>query len=129
MNEYQTILERLDRRQKIALLTDLESLSDSNINRAGVPAVRMASLDELNRERGLFPAYRELAVSWDESLVGSVTQELAVPARGTGRNLLETPDLKCASCPAADGLSEDAVLNAALGTAMARAAARYTSCF
>ena len=124
MNEYQTILDRLDRRQKIALLTDLASLSDSNIDRAGVPAVRMASLDELNRERGLFPAYRELAVSWDESLVGAVTQELAVPARGTGRNLLETPDLKCASCSAADGLSEDAVLNAALGTAMARAAHR-----
>lgn len=122
MNEYQTILDRLDRRQKIALLTDPESLSDPKINRSGVPAVRMTALDELNRERGLFPAYRELAASWDESLIASVTQELAVHARGRGLNLLATPDLKCAAQPAADGLSEDGALNAALGTAMARAA-------
>lgn len=129
MKRYQTILDRLDRRQKIALLSDPDSLSDYNINRTGIPAVRRASLDDLNEKKEIFPSFGELACSWDEELFGAVTEELAIPARGTGYNLLETPDLKCAVHPFSEGLSEDTHLNSTLGIAMARAAhAAGTAC-
>lgn len=120
MINHQTMLDRLDRNQKLSLVTDLNSLSDYHVNRAGVPAVRAAALEDVNRERGLFPSYEEMAYSWDRSLVEEISEELAVPARAIGYNLLETPDLKCLTDTRLKGLSEDPALNAVLGSAIAR---------
>ena len=47
MIKHSSIIERLSRRQTVALLTEQKSLSDANINLAGVPSVRLASLETL----------------------------------------------------------------------------------
>ena len=50
MLNYPAIVAKLNLRQKLALLTDLKSLSNGEIDRAGIPAVVLASLEEINAE-------------------------------------------------------------------------------
>lgn len=119
MIKHSSIIERLSRRQKVALLTEQKSLSDANINLAGVPSVRLASLETLMETAG-FPPCENMACSWDTALAERTALALAAPARGVGDNVIITPDLKCAVNAYRGGLSEDPRLNGALGAAMAR---------
>ena len=121
MLKYKSIIENLTMRQKVALLTDFASLSEAGLQRSGVPAVRRASLRSLNEENGGYPTYESAARSWDAELIGCMTEDLSVQARGNGINLLSTPDLKCVANAYAPGLSEDAFLNGTIGAAIARA--------
>ena len=117
--KHSSIVERLSRRQKVALLTERESLADANINLAGVPAVRLSELSDLMETAG-FPPCESMACSWDTELTERAALALAAPARGVGQNVIVTPDLKCAVNAYKPGLSEDPRLNGALGAAMAR---------
>ncbi len=119
MLKYKSILEKLTRRQKIALVTDPDALIDAAINRAGVPEVRRADLLSLAEARGI--SLYSLANSWDVGLVEEVAEDVAAEARGRGCKLLTTPDLATAVSAYREGLSEDPYLNGALGGAMIRA--------
>lgn len=119
MLKHPSIIERLSRRQKVALLTEADSLSDADINLAGVPSVRLSSLEELMETAG-FPPCESMACSWDTELAERTALALSAPACGVGNNVIVTPDLKCAVNAYEGGLSEDPRLNGALGAAMAR---------
>ena len=119
MLKHSSIVERLSRRQKVALLTERESLSDADINLAGVPAVRLSELEGLMEAAG-FPPCENMACSWDTELMERASLALAAPARGVGQNVISVPDLKCAVNAYRGGLSEDPRLNGAIGAAMAR---------
>lgn len=115
MLNYPAIVAKLNLRQKLALLTDLKSLSNGEIDRAGIPAVVLASLEEINAVKPLFPSLFELARSWDPDLYGEVSAYLASTAAANGVRLVSTPDLKSAVSPYALRLSEDPYLCGTLG--------------
>lgn len=117
MLKYPEIIAKLNLRQKLALLTDIKSLSDAEIDRAGVPAVVLASLEELNGEGSPYPSFFELARSWDPALFGEVAGAVSSAASGRGVNLVLSPDLKSGITPYALRLSEDPFVSGALGKA------------
>ncbi len=119
--KYKSIIERMTAERKTAVLTDPSCLADAELMRIGMPAVRGETLKERSAQSGLFPDYESAACSWDVSLIGKMSEALALRARREGINLLYTPDLKCAASPYAAGLSEDACLNGEIGAAAARA--------
>ena len=110
MLKHKNEIEKLTLRQKTALLTQFDRLSDSGINSAGIPRVKRAELDDLVRESE-YPAYSSIINCWDSALIEQMTTELALRAREAGYNFLVTPDLKAVSNPYKEGLSEDAFLN------------------
>ena len=120
MLRHKNEIEKLTLRQKTALLTQFDRLSDSGINSAGIPRVKRAELDDLVRESE-YPAYSSIINCWDSALIEQMTTELALRAREAGYNFLVTPDLKAVSNPYKEGLSEDAFLNGKAGAAISRA--------
>ena len=120
MVKHKNEIEKLTLRQKTALLTQFDRLSDSGINSAGIPRVKRAELDDLVRESE-YPAYSSIINCWDSALIEQMTTELALRAREAGYNFLVTPDLKAVSNPYKEGLSEDAFLNGKAGAAISRA--------
>ena len=121
MLKYRGILDKLTLRQKIALVTDLTSLSDGDINRAGVPSVSCRSLRELCEKNGHYPSYESAACSWNLELIECMTAELARKSGGLGGKLLKTPDIKSAVNAYKSGISEDPYLCGAIGGAIANA--------
>ncbi len=119
MLKYKSIIDKLSREQKTALLTNLAATADPRLAQFGIPPVRERALGDCTRE-GL-PAYESLICSWDPALIGEVTAVNAAGARAEGYNLFVTPDLKCAANDLLPALSEDACLNGAAGAAMVRA--------
>ncbi len=120
MLKYKSIIEKLTKTQKIALVTDLSALSDPSINRAGVPAVLQGDLAMLGKEWTDFLPYESVANSWDISLIEEMTEEIATVARGNNYKFLTTPDIKTATNAYQSGLSEDPFLSGMMGAAMLR---------
>lgn len=115
MLKYQSVIEKLNLRQKLALLTDVKSLSDAEIVRAGVPFVSFASLEEINGAQGLYPTLFQLARSWDPQLFGEVSRSLAAEGARRGIGLVLSPDLKSGTSPYCARLAEDPLLCGKLG--------------
>lgn len=113
--ENSEIIKKLNLRQKLALLTDLKSLSDAEINKAGVPPVTAATLLEINGDDPVYPAAIRLARSWDPDLFREVCRALAADAGARGIDLVITPDLKSSVSPYEPRLSEDPFLCGKLG--------------
>lgn len=110
MLKYNSIIDKLTVRQKLALLTAVAN-NDPTVNRLGVPAVAVASLEEMNEgNENNYPSYNSLANSWNTRLISQISEDVACRAKNKGVNLLVTPDIKSATNVYSAGLSEDPVL-------------------
>ncbi len=117
MLKHKDIIENLNKLEKVAIVAS--ALSPEPFERAGIPPVRIAALDELGKSDAV--AYSSAIRSWDPELIGRMTAEI-VAKQGAKNNLFVAPDLKTAVCPSKDGLSEDALLNGKVGAEIIRAA-------
>lgn len=117
MLKHKDILDKLNKLQKVAIIAS--ALDTDAFERAGIPPVNVAPLDEINGDSTL--SYGSAARSWDPELVGGMTKQL-IETKGCKNNLFVTPDLKTTVNPSEEGLSEDACLNGAIGQEIIRAA-------
>ena len=115
MLKHQSVIDKLTRLQKIALVTDPNALSDARIVSLGIPAVNEASLSALTNERKA--SFESAARSWDEKLVERMAFELS---SGASANLVTTPEIKPQVNPRQSGLSEDAYLNGVYASSLVR---------
>ncbi len=115
MLKYPKVIEKLNLRQKLALLTDVKSLADAEILRAGVAEVNVATMKEINAAASRYPDSARLARSWDRALFCDVSEQLAAEAGARGVELVVAPDVKSGVSPYSDRLSEDPYLCGALG--------------
>ena len=121
MLNHNEVIEKLTLKQKFSLLTDIRSLSDPDMTRAGVPHVSMLTLETLMTDlyEGLTPA--RLANSWDSELIRQVSYQTMMNTnmRMSGAKLLMTPAAKPQLNVYRPALSEDPFLSGMLSFAYA----------
>ena len=121
MLNHHEIIEKLTMRQKLSLLTDIRSLSRSDMTEMGVPAVSVQALETLisRRHEGLTPA--RMAYSWAPELIEAVSYGAVAEADGSlpEARLLLTPAPKPALGVYETALTEDPYLSGVLASAFA----------
>ena len=129
MLNHNEVIKKLTIKQKFALLTDIQSLSDPEMTKAGVPQVSILTLKKLMAEQyeGLSPS--RLANSWDAELIEQVSYQTAVKANAqqTGAKLLIPPVAKPQLNVYQTALSEDPFLSGTLAAAYAAGIGRAGS--
>ncbi len=105
------IIQKIPNGEKTEILRDILSLSD--LSGYGVPALKCAKLDEVNAQGRIYPDFSALACSWNCDVLGKVSQDLALYAKGAGAKLILTPDMRLSANPYKAGLTEDCFLGGA----------------
>ena len=82
MLDYKDIISKLNIKQKIALLTDLGSLSSEEYARYGVPRISVSSVWQVLEDIGEGSSPYTLARTWNPELVEKLTQEAFETQRG-----------------------------------------------
>ena len=117
MLKHSDIIQKLNILQKVAVISS--ALREEPFVQAEIPPVRAASLAESGKKNGV--SYASAARSWNPELIGKMTEELVLDGARDGNKLFITPDLKTAINPYKEGLSEDPMLNGAIGAEILRA--------
>ena len=122
MLNHSHVIHKLTEAQKLRLLTDIHSTEDPGLNALGVP--RVCWRTAFAGRKAAYPSPSFLACSWDEELVGEVTEALCREALSSGNNHLVLPSPKPKLTPYGDALSEDPYLSARLSSAALTGALR-----
>ena len=91
------IIQKIPNGEKSEILRDILSLPD--LSGYGVPALKCAKLDEVNAQGRIYPDFSALACSWNCDVLGKVSQDLALYAKGAGAKLILTPDMRLRANP------------------------------
>lgn len=122
MLNHSHVIHQLTEAQKLRLLTDIHSTEDPGLNALGVPRVRWKNAYAGRNTR--YPSPSFLACSWDEELVGEVTEALCRGELARGSCHLVLPSPKPKLTPYGNALSEDPCLSARLAAAALTGALR-----
>ena len=122
MLNHSHVIHKLTEAQKLRLLTDIHSTEDPGLNALGVPRVCLRTAFDGRNSR--YPSPSFLACSWDEELVGEVTEALCREALAQGVRHVVLPSPKPKLTPYGDALSEDPYLSARLSAAALTGALR-----
>lgn len=122
MLNHSHLIQRLTEAQKLRLLTDIHSTEDPELNALGVP--RVGWRDAFDGRSAPFPSPFLLACSWDDGLVGDVTEALCLREIEAGGRHLVLPSPKPGLTPYGNALSEDPLLSARLAAAALSGALR-----
>ncbi len=122
MLNHSHVIHQLTEAQKLRLLTDIHSTEDPGLNALGVPRVRWRNA--YAGRKAAYPSPSFLACSWDEELVGEVTEALCREELARGGCHLVLPSPKPKLTPYGDALSEDPCLSARLSSAALTGALR-----
>lgn len=114
MLKYKDITEQLSVKQKIALLTNVECLSDPVYNQYGIPCVNIDTVRSILKEIGEGISPVSLARSWNTELIEDLIGEIAMQARCNDTHLLLVPTSKIKLDIYDIGTTEDPMLSAAL---------------
>lgn len=121
MLDYKDIISKLDINQKIALLTDLSSISSEEYARYGIPRISVSSVWQVleNTGEGITPY--TLARTWNPELVERLTQEVLESQSSKNAGFVITPSPKIKLDIYQSALSEDPALAAAFAEAYLKA--------
>lgn len=122
MLNHSHVIHQLSEAQKLRLLTDIHSTEDPGLNALGVPRVRWRNA--YAGRKATYPSPSFLACSWDEELVGEVTEALCREELARGDCHLVLPSPKPKLTPYGEALSEDPHLSARLAAAALTGALR-----
>ncbi|MDE6105449.1 MAG: glycoside hydrolase family 3 C-terminal domain-containing protein [Clostridia bacterium] len=105
------IIQKIPNGEKSEILRDILSLPD--LSGYAVPALKCAKLDEVNAQGRIYPDFSALACSWNCDVLGKISQDLALYAKGAGAKLILTPDMRLSANPYKSRLTEDCFLGGA----------------
>ena len=122
MLKHYEIINRMSDSEKIHLLCDIRNLSEERYRMAGIPEIKLDSMDEFCGDE--YPLSYALANSWDLSLIGRTADALIEKSMACGVDFLRMPDPKIKLSPYRRALSEDPLLASELSGEYLRAADR-----
>ena len=114
MLKYKEITDRLSVKQKIALITDVNCLSDPAFEQCGIPHTATCRLGAMMEEIGEGLSPISLARAWNPDLIRGLTGELAACAKERRVRLLFAPTPKMKFDPFDRGATEDPYLSTTL---------------
>ncbi len=112
MQTYHHIINWLTEAQKVKLLTDFDSFTETEMSRAGVPKLTYSHIWQSQSDA--FPTPSELTRSWSGELVRAVSTAECAEKRSSGTKLVFLPGAKGAVGTRASSLSEDPLLSGAM---------------
>ena len=122
MLKHYEIINRMSDREKIHLLCDIRNLSEDCYRAAGIPEIKLDSLDEFCGDE--YPLSFALANTWDISLIGKTADALIEKSMAEGVDFLRVPDPKIKISPYRRAISEDPLLASAISGEYLKAADR-----
>ena len=126
MLKYKHIIDKLTDTQKIRLLTDIQSLTQSEFRDLGIPPVRSGYIGNYAADR--YPASAVLANSWDRELIRTVAKDTYRTMASDGINHFIVPGPKIKISPYRSVLSEDPYLASQISGQFLKAADDINGC-
>ncbi len=107
MLKHKDILDKLDTKQKIALIASVKAIGNPWAEQAGIPVVKTADGTVFSKK---YPAFSALANSWNTELIRDCSRDSAETAREKGEGLFLLNHVGVKPTPQGKGLSEDPYL-------------------
>ena len=111
-------IRKLTTEQKLDLIADVTSLGSLSTCEEGFEYLKVSSLNCKSAWLE-YPSFSGLINSWDENLIGRVTDDVLSRNKKEGATLVELPDVGFKVSPYSEGASEDPLLCSRLAKAVA----------